>query len=286
MIKTFHEAPVSLFKTVQSMTGGDYALVHLLEHGCEYEALMREAVQEGRTVYLDNSIFELGEAFDMERFLFWINRLNPTYYIVPDVLEDADGTIKNMQRWLRDFKPRVTGNSKMIGVVQGKTMEDIRKCYIYMDKGADVDMIAISFDYSLYLQMTPHPNKLMSYAMGRVAVLSQLAKEGTINTGRPHHLLGCATPGEGLFYNSEDFPWIYSVDTSNPVMHGMKGIPYKGPFGLTIKVKDKMCDYIEHWKDETPDSRKTRCVRNNITAFDNIWNGNYGVVSKKFQESI
>ena len=62
MIKNFHEAPKSLFKHVQAVTSGDYALVHLFEEDPEYLQLFEEAVKSGREVILDNSIFELGEA--------------------------------------------------------------------------------------------------------------------------------------------------------------------------------------------------------------------------------
>ena len=60
---------------------------------------------------------------------------------------------------------------KKIGVVQGKTYESIASCYDYMDKVAKVDMIAISFDYSYYTVSAPHPNKYVSWMLGRVKLI-------------------------------------------------------------------------------------------------------------------
>ena len=86
MIKIAHEAPKSIFSRVQDFTDYDYALVHLFEEDKDYYNQFKQAVEKGREVILDNSIFELEEAFDAERFAYWINELKPTWYIVPDAL--------------------------------------------------------------------------------------------------------------------------------------------------------------------------------------------------------
>ena len=50
-------------------------------------------------------------------------------------------------------------------------------------------MLAISFDYSLYEKMFPHPNQKVSWMMGRVQLLGILREMGVINADKPHHLL-------------------------------------------------------------------------------------------------
>lgn len=272
MIKRFHEAPKSIFKQVQDLTDGDYALVHLFEKDPEYLEMFCKAVESGREVILDNSVFELEKAFDPERFVHWINVLNPTYYIVPDVLEDADGTISNMAEWMGIWKEKVTTDSKIIGVVQGMDYKSIKRCYMYMD-AAGVDKIAISFDYSYYRKSFPHPNKIISWSLGRVKLLEDLIDEGVLNRKKPHHLLGCGTPGEGIFYNSPDYDFIDSVDTSNPVVHGLKEIRYEGPLGLTHKESQKLCELI----DSEVSLKQWKCIFDNILSFRRLWNGNFGV---------
>ena len=66
MIKIAHESPKSIFKEVQKYTDYDYALVHLFEEDPEYLQQFRDAKEAGREIILDNSIFELEEAFDAE----------------------------------------------------------------------------------------------------------------------------------------------------------------------------------------------------------------------------
>ena len=243
MIKIAHEAPIDIFNEVQSRTDYDYALVHLLEESFRYRDVFEGAVKRGREVILDNSIFELEEAFEADRFAMWVERLKPTWYIVPDALENAEKTMQQAADWFKKYGDIVPGKS--IGVVQGKTYEEIRDCYRAMDEIAKVDMIAISFDYSYYTKSVPHPNKYVSWMLGRVKLLGDLLKDGIINKDKPHHLLGCGLPQEFSFYRHADYNFIYSLDTSNPVVHGIKQIEYQ-PEGLWSKESQKLHELIDY----------------------------------------
>ena len=263
MIKIAHESPKGIFKEVQNLTNYDYALVHLFEEDEEYLKLFKEAIRKGREVILDNSIFELEEAFDAERFAYWVNEIRPTWYIVPDALEDTKRTMNQMAAWNMKYSDLP---GKKIGVVQGKNYDQIVACYEYMDKLADVDMIAISFDYSYYTESVPHPNKYVSWMLGRVKLLGDLLRDGIINEDKPHHLLGVGIPQEGLFYRNYD--WIYSMDTSNPVVHGIKGIEY-GEEGLWSKESQKLFEMIN----EPIENIDINLVKYNINKFSWFWNG-------------
>jgi hypothetical protein len=236
MIKIAHESPKSIFETVQKYTDYDYALVHLFEEDEEYLLQFKEAIKKGREVILDNSIFELEEAFDANKSLGY------------------------------------KGSGK-IGVVQGKTYDEIVDCYNYMNKEADVDMIAISFDYSYYTDSVPHPNKYVSWMLGRVKLLGDLLKDGVINIEKPHHLLGCGLPQEFAFY--AHYPWIYSLDTSNPVVHGIKGIKY-GSDGLWSKESQKLFELINY------DVEDINLILSNIQKFRWFTNGKREVQNRRY----
>lgn len=263
MIKIAHESPKSIFSEVQKYTDYDYALVHLFEEDEEYLAQFKKAISDGREVILDNSIFELEEAFDAVKFSKWVKELTPTWYIVPDALEDAEKTMYQMGEWLADHDD-VPG--KKIGVVQGKTYDEIVRCYRYMDT-VGVDMIAISFDYSYYTESCPHPNKYVSWMLGRVKLLGDLVRDGVINVNKPHHLLGCGLPQEFAFYKNSNYDWIYSLDTSNPVVHGIKGITY-GSDGLWSKESQKLFELINYKVEDI------NGILNNIQKFKWFTNGN------------
>lgn len=265
MIKIAHEAPIDIFEEIQRFTDYDYALVHLLEQNPRYRDTFERAIKKGREVILDNSIFELEEAFEADRFAQWIERLKPTWYIVPDALEDQKRTMNQMAAWNISYS-NLPG--KKIGVIQGKTYKQLSACYEYMDKMAGVDMIAISFDYSYYTETIPHPNKYVSWMLGRVKLLGDLLRDGIINENKPHHLLGCGLPQEFSFYKNAGYKWIYSLDTSNPVVHALKGVEY-GSDGLWSKESQKLHELI----DVDIENIDIDLVRTNVQKFRWFTNG-------------
>jgi hypothetical protein len=266
MIKIAHESPIDIFDEVQRLTDYDYALVHLLEENSRYRDVFESAIKKGREVILDNSIFELEEAFEAERFAMWVQRLKPEWYIIPDALEDTSKTMIQAYDWHMNYRKNLPG--KAIGVIQGKTYDDIVECYMYMDNSIDADMIAISFDYSYYRQSCPHPNKYVSWMLGRVKLLGDLMRDGVINKDKPHHLLGCGLPQEFSFYKHNDYNFIYSLDTSNPVVHGLKEIEY-GEDGLWSKESQKLHELINV---DIEDINLEK-VTNNINKFKWLTNG-------------
>ena len=264
-MKISHESPLCLLDRSRSYNDYDYALVHLFETEPTYLQFFKDSLAQGRTVLLDNSIFELGTAFDSDKFAHWIKELQPTEYIIPDVLEDTIGTMDNALDWKEKYSDLP---GKTIGVVQGKSYADLVQCYDYLDNIIGVDKIAISFDYSYYLEVCPHPNKWMGYALGRVQTLTRLLNDGVINTKKPHHLLGCALPIEFMFYR-EGFEWLESLDTSSPIVHALLDFGYE-PGGLVSKKSIKL---IELLNTPEPTVAAMYTIRHNIQYFRSYVHG-------------
>lgn len=264
-MKISHESPLSLLPLSRTYNDYDYALVHLFETEPKYLEFFKQSVADGRHVLLDNSIFELGVSFDPDKYAHWIEVLKPTEYIIPDVLEDTIGTMDSAAEWMEKYS-HLPG--KKIGVVQGKSYHDIVQCYQYLDEVIKVDKIAISFDYSYYLKICPHPNKWMGYANGRIQTIVQLLENEIINKNKPHHLLGCALPIEFLFYRSEDFNWIETIDTSNPIVHGLLDVDYE-PGGLVNKQSIKLVELLS----TVPTREQMRKIEHNIQLFRAFVNG-------------
>ena len=259
-MRVAHEAPLCIFDAVQQLTDYDYALVHLFEENLDYYNKFKEAVEKGRHVILDNSVFELEEAFDSDRFLYWINKLQPAEYIIPDVLEDSYSTIQRLGEWKTLYEAQITCNSKSIGVVQGHDFDDLVWCYQHV--APLVDKVAISFDYSFMCpekNYTP-PTRCEVFMRGRQRLIKDLLKQGVIDESKPHHLLGCFLPQEFIAY--KEYDWVDTIDTSNPVVHGINGISYE-PFGLRDKVKTKLIDYM----DEELTAEQIHTIMNNIRKF-------------------
>lgn len=256
-MKRFHEAPISIFEEVQKVTSGDYALVHLFEENKEYLEMFEKARDAGREIILDNSVFELGEAFKSSDFAFWVRNFRPTWYIVPDVLNDAQATVRRFKSFIRKF-PELPG--KRIGVVQCSSVDEAAWCYEMLEP--DCDMIAFSFDSPFYTNQLHLETRWHSMMMGRKWLLEELRDRGVINKSKPHHLLGCALPQEFEMYKGREWEWIYSVDTSNPVVHGLYYQEYE-EHGLDSKESTKLCDLIE----TVPTERQKEIIFSNIEKF-------------------
>lgn len=249
-----HETPVSLLPYSWGYNDYDYCLVHLLPENQKYKDFYFKSVEYGRRVLLDNSIFELGTAFDPEQFAYWVKELKPFEYVIPDVLEDTEGTCKSMDSFLSKYS-NLPG--RKIGVVQGKTYQEICECYKFVSP--KVDKVAISFDYSYYLEhwstteinvpgfvKDQEINKWLQYAVGRVKLLDNLYDDDVLDVNKPHHLLGASLPWEFALY-SKNFlsEYIETVDTSNPIVAGILGKKYEPEYGLSEKWSVKLVDFID-----------------------------------------
>ena len=63
-----HESPISILDHSVVYNDYDYALVHLFEKYPQYYDFFKKSLTRNREVLLDNSIFELGTAFDSDKF--------------------------------------------------------------------------------------------------------------------------------------------------------------------------------------------------------------------------
>ena len=87
-----------------------------------------------------------------------------------------------------------------------------------------------------------------------------------MNKNKPHHLLGCGLPQEFSFYRDGEYDFIYSLDTSNPVVHGIKDIEYR-PEGLWSKESQKLFELINYVPEESS------LILENIEKFRKFTNG-------------
>ena len=242
-----HESPISILEESKSYNDYDYALVHLFETQPDYYNFFKRSLLAGREVLLDNSIFELGEAFDSTKYIKYITELNPSFYIVPDVLQNAEATMSSWKKFFLNYGGDLNGRIA-IGVVQGNSYQELVDCYKFMSDHADY--IAISFDYDWYNQVT-YSNRsgrlgeLDRWAAGRQHLINRLADDGVWNNTKPHHLLGAAVAREFRSYVPiADELGIRSIDTSNPVVAGLLGYRYMANQGLNHKPSQLLADMI------------------------------------------
>jgi len=227
-IKISHEVPFCLLEKSREFNDYDYCLPHLMDENEEYRNFFYKSKEMGRYIVMDNSLHELGEAYNSDRLMHWINEIKPDEFIVPDVWEDYTSSVRNAKLWSQVELP--DGVIK-VAVVQAKSIHEAILC-VQAYKDLRYKKIAFSYGAAYYHEVCPHPNVDLGKAIGRFMVLSQLYKENILTKFDRVHLLGTASPIEfGMYKNIE---CIESIDTSNPVMAALDETPYH-KLGLTTK---------------------------------------------------
>ena len=234
--KISHEVPRCLLTASPEFNDYDYCLPHLLDIDEEYKQYFIDARDKGRYVIMDNSLHELGEAYDHKRLLHWVNELQPNEFIVPDVWMQGHQTAAQAKYWKQYQYPEHT---KIIAVIQGTDKNDAYLCASLLNN-LGYDKLCVSYGATWYNDFFPHTNADMGKALGRIRFVQGLLKLDQFKDTK-FHLLGCSIPQEFGWYNNH--PQIESIDTSNPVMAALEGIEYKD-HGLNYKPKANMNDHF------------------------------------------
>mgnify|MGYP003335474534 FL=1 len=236
-MKISHEVPICLLEDSLDFNDYQYCLPHLLDQDEDYKNFFYKAKQQGVYIIMDNSLHELGYAYDRSRLLYWIDELKPNEFIVPDVWQDTTQSIVNAREWINLELPK---SVTKVAVVQAQNFLDALLCYqTYKDLG--YKKIAFSYGAEYYLDHSNHPNKNLAKALGRIEVVSRMYNMGLIQPSDRVHLLGCQVPQEFSWYKNAGF--IETIDTSNPIMATLDGIQY-GRNGLLDKPKANMNDHF------------------------------------------
>jgi len=242
-----HEVPKIFLEESKKFNNYEFCLPHLLDQDQDYLNHFLEAKKSGRFIIMDNSLHELGESYDSDRLLHWVDVIRPDVFIVPDVWEDMNKTLVNAKYW-RQFK--YPQEVDLMAVVQATSYLEASTCYQTL-KDMGYKKIAFSYGAKYYRNFSfPDDGTKSKYeqlSSGRIQVINRLFKDKIILKSDYVHLLGCATPQEFEYY--KDLPFIKSIDTSNPIMAAIEGLRYSY-FGLDIKPKTDINSHFFMEKDE------------------------------------
>ena len=258
-IKISHEVPFCLLTKSREFNDYDYCLPHLMDENEEYRNFFYESKKMGRYIVMDNSLHELGEAYNSDRLMYWINEIKPDEFIVPDVWEDAKASIENAEEWAKIELPEEVTK---VAVVQAKHVWEAEDC-VQAYKNLGYKKIAFSYGAEYYHMICPHPNKDLGKAIGRYMVIHKLYNNKVLTSLDRVHLLGTASPIEfGMYKNIE---CIESIDTSNPIMAAIGEMPYT-KMGLYMKPIANMNKY----QDMSIDFVNEDLVEFNVEMFKKI----------------
>ena len=287
MIHTNCELPNCMLSDNLSLNDYDFVLFHLYESDETYRNYYKDmrAIHPERLMIFDNSAYEYfvqGKQLDMDKFVAAILDLKPDYYILPDVLQDKNATLRGVYKFIDGYIDDVRYRDSLLKisypmvVAQGKTSDDLVECIqrykrmftsvalclpfhipFYLDGPYDTDIEAEFMDvYGV-------ENEDIRYAMGRVQwirnhqTLLEVGQNDNSGQIRYVHLLGSHCPLEKMFYN--DFN---SMDTGYPVKCAIENTKLGTE---THKPSVIIDDFLN--KDLSDQQRSL--IRYNVTTFKN-----------------
>ena len=250
-----HEVPKCFLNWSRKYNDYDYALAHHLEEK-DYKKYFIFALQRGRKVILDNSLYELGAAYTNDIYADLISSLHPSEYILPDVFDDFEANIQSQIEFLRKYHLIFlnTFYTKPIGVIHGTNFEELRKAYkqfLQYEVKIAIPFGSKAFEKEDFLQKDSffeneyekvlyEKDILFRKSMNRLFFLIYLINSNTLDPTREHHLLGNYYLKELSLYSSikdYSFSFISTIDTSHPIAAAIEEkdyyqLPY---FGLYYK---------------------------------------------------
>jgi len=217
-MKISHELPLGLMHNAYKWNDYDYCLPHLIDQYEQYRIFFQKSRLDKRFIIMDNGLFE-NVVHTTEDLLEKINLVRPNIFVVPDVWNDSNATLVNAKR-------------------------DMGELIITYQTLVDLGYTHIAFNHSsiAYQQEYIGMDSLKAAMYGRMEFIRRLVQSGVIRKDIYHHLLGCSLPQEFMSYG--DWPFIKSVDTSNPILVGAEGGKYTNS-GMTWKPKEKLEHYFE-----------------------------------------
>ena len=211
----------------------------------------------------------MGESLDNDVLYEWFQRLEPDFVVLPDVLGDRRRTLERSIEFANDYPDTISNG---MPVIQGATPDEMIDCYNefieYSDKWP---IIGIPFVYR-WADKDP-----TLQANERIKLLERMDRE-CIDRKFKHHLLGTWQAREFAHY--KDYNWIHSIDTSNPVMSALDGIPYAGVHGLTQKPTSTF-DSVYDMKEE---DINLNLLYYNVDSFRQIVTGKFP--ERKYPENL
>ena len=238
-----HESPISLLEDSLKYNDYQYCLYHLYIKNEKYKQFFDKCKANNIEIILDNSAFEFAhtnEKFNEDDYVNCINQLNPTTFIVPDIMDGGFKTCMMFNEFITKY-PNLTQNK--MGIVHGKNYNEFVESYKYMSDVADY--IGLNHSSIFYNAVGRGLNIDQIKSNGRTRAIQMLIDDGIWNWNKPHHLLGVQLPSEFSFYKNNNIYNIRSIDTSNPIMAGINNIHYNSSLGLKEKPKGLMADNME-----------------------------------------
>ena len=220
-MKMAHIIPPSQLKAIPLTQKIHLCLAHLVERSEVYRDYYRNKAEQGHTVILDNSAFELGEAYPAEKMFDLADGIGATEVMAPEFFMNATKTIDSICEFSELMSER--GSPAMIfATICGGDINEWLRCYRAVVELTNVGTVGISFRASEFIPVPEVDTDILTKRRmeARTTLTSILARLRSPHVH--HHLLGLWDPYELIMQKHHS--WIRSCDSSAAYAHGIKEI--------------------------------------------------------------
>lgn len=127
------------------MLGRDYNMLlsHIILDNPKYADWIKDNLKDSYKI-VDNSIVELGKAFNMEDLLKAAFKVEANEIILPDEFRDGEGTIKRAKESIEELKNKgYLGKFKLMVVCHARSKKEFEKNFKKLEKIKEIDVIGI-----------------------------------------------------------------------------------------------------------------------------------------------
>lgn len=227
--------PTAYLDTYSSLGHIYLALAHLVDDNGtnDYARFYRRKAAEGHRVILDNGLFE-GAQVDTDALLRRARSIDASVVCAPDVLYNAEGTVKEFKQFIRD-KQDFGLQCKVMGIPQADNPVDWWNCFRFMDMSQDCELVGLSIlsvpQSFEHVAQAEHPDgrHFSRITDSRMYLLRQLSSYEKLLGRRATecHILGLGEHyGDILYATAQLKDTVVSCDSSSAFVHGMRNVRY------------------------------------------------------------
>lgn len=239
-------APINYLHLVPEEDNFHLTLAHLFKND-KYASFYKEKKEKGDFILMDNSAFEYKEALSKEFLLSVLEAIPfiPNVIVLPDYpFKDYQITVDSAYESIEFFRKNYDKSAQFM-VVPQSVKGDLQgwiKGYKELCTMSEVSFVGLSILNIPVAFCEETGTEDISF--NRMYALSYLQNNSLIYSNLKYHCLGLGSSVRELKY-MQNFPFVYSNDSSSAIWHGINGIKYdNSATGLFLGKIEKEVDFL------------------------------------------
>jgi len=266
-MKHAYIAPINYLHMVPEEDNFHLTLAHLFKDK-RYTSFYKEKKERGDFIIMDNGCFEYKKSFSKEYLLEVLEKLTfvPNVVVLPDYpFEHYKVTVDSAYESIEFFRNNYDKSVQFMYVPQSEKgdLQGWLTGYSEVQKMPEVSFVGLSILNIPVAFCEETGTEDISF--NRMYATAYLQNNNLIPPNMKYHCLGLGSGVREIKY-MQNFPFIYSNDSSSAIWHGINGIEFDGSStGLFLgKTKKEVDFYIDFSNDNN------QVIKDNIKFIQNL----------------